>query len=438
MEDAELCAGVCEVCNTPPIGVELAGYGPGRDRFSTGIHDHLMGQALVLDDGQRRIALVTSDLLGISPDFAAAVRREAETRTGIPAGNIMVTATHTHTAPTTGPTRECGYPDVDYVRMAARHLAGAVVGAVNALRPARLRIGEGEHRRLAWNRVGGQTVDYGLTVLCVEDAEQDGKMLALLVHYACHPVILGPKFTISADYPGAMRDSLKRYYPGSVVLFANGTCGNIDPITNREVWGRGSFEDVEQAGEALAEDARRVASSAHLVRQNQIGVAHDAARLEYNLPDLATLQANITKYRREARQSAGRSEAIEGVVSGIPPMPRFWYGYYRDLHKRLKQGKLRAHDMAELQVFSVGDQIAVLGIPAEVYAEQGLAIRRLSRYRFTLAVCYANGLYGYLPPREAFESGSYAALLAAAVFDRPPFRPNVTEALLDATARLLK
>ena len=93
-----LRAGVCRVDITPPLGVE-----PGAWRLRTGradgVHEPLVAQALVLDDGSRRIALVATDLLWVPRHVAEAARRRAATLTGIPADAILLNASHNHSAP---------------------------------------------------------------------------------------------------------------------------------------------------------------------------------------------------------------------------------------------------------------------------------------------------------------------------------------------------
>ena len=209
-----LKAAAVDVCITPPIGVELAGYGPNRERYSTDIHDHLTGQALVLDDGTTRVAILTADLMSLSVDFTRTVRQGIEEATGIPGECIMVTVSHSHTAPTTGTTREWGSKDDPYVAAAARHLIGAASAAVRKLKPARLSIGRGEHHDLAWNRTGTGVIDSAVHVLRVDDAS--ARPLAFFVTYACHPVTLGPTTSISADFPGVLRRTLQEQHPGSV------------------------------------------------------------------------------------------------------------------------------------------------------------------------------------------------------------------------------
>jgi len=430
-----LKAGAVEVCITPPIGVELAGYGPRLGRYSTDIHDHLMGQALVLDDGQTRVAMVTCDLIALSPAFVRQVRWLVHRRTGIPPEHVMLACIHSHTAPTTQPFHDWGSPDRSYIRMVARHLAGAVVAATLKLQPARLSVGRGTHEALAWNRTGGGLVDPAVEVLRIETAA--GEPLALLVHYACHPVILGPKPIISADYPGALRSHLARRYPGAVILFANGACGDIDPATNREVWGRGTFEDVDAAGAGLAASAGEAADGAVPIEPPRIAVRQGSLEMAYAVPSLEEVRQHIAHFQAEARRPGRRSERFE-EVTGEVQMPRFWLGYYRSLERRLLAHELPAQDQAELQAFCLGEQAVLLAIPAEVYTGEGMAIRAGSSFPHTLPVCYANGLVGYIPPAEEFARGSYAARMAAAVYGGPPFQPDIAERLVRSVLSLVR
>lgn len=428
-------AGAAEVCITPPIGVELAGYGPNLQRYSTDIHDHLMGQALVMDDGQTRVAIVTCDLIALSEAFVRQVRQLVHRRTGIPPAQVMVACIHSHTAPTTQQFQSWGSPDRSYVRMAARHLAGAVVAATLKLQPARLSFGRGRHEALAWNRTGDGVVDPTVEVLRVESAA--GEPLALLVHYACHPVILGPKPIISADYPGALRRHLAQRYPGAVVLFVNGACGDIDPVTNREVWGQGTFDDVDAAGVGLAEAAWIAANKATPVEPPRIAVRQGALKMAYAVPSLEEVRAQIAHFQAEARQLGRQPERFE-EVTGEVKMPRFWLGYYRSLERRLLANDLPAHSQAELQAFYLGEQGVLLAVPAEVYTAEGMTIRAEAPFEHTLLACYANGIVGYIPPAREFARGGYAARLAAAVYGGVPFQLDIAERLVRSALALVR
>src|SRR3954451_7844044 len=85
---------------TPELGCPLAGF-DARKGVAESVHDDLFARALVLDDGATAVALVSVEVLGVSKAFADVVRAETERWTGIPAANIVLSATHTHCAPVT-------------------------------------------------------------------------------------------------------------------------------------------------------------------------------------------------------------------------------------------------------------------------------------------------------------------------------------------------
>jgi len=429
-----LQAGAIQVCITPPIGVELAGYGPRLGRYSRDLHDDLTAQALVLDDGHSRYALITCDLIALSPALVRQVRREVARRTRIPPEHVMISASHSHTAPTTQAFRDWGAPDRAYVRSIGRIMAGAAAAAEQRLQPAHLSVAHTEHNELAWNRTGKDLLD--TTVEVVQLTADSGQPLALLVHYACHPVMLGPKPVISADYPGALRRMLGAQFPGAVVLFANGACGDIDPLSNRAVWGKATFEDVDQAGAGLAAAVVRALQQPTAVDDVDILARGVTVEFAYNIPSLEVIRKQIAHFSTEARALGNQPEDFK-EVTGEVKMPRFWLRYYKALEARLMAGEQPACVVAELQAFTIGDVLALVAIPAEVFTEQGLAIRQRSPFRHTLPVCYANGLYGYLPPRAEYEKGGYTASLAAAAYDAPPYQADVTDRLVSGVERLL-
>ena len=91
----ELRAGVAKVDITQPVGTPLGGYGDRKGMPSTGVHDPIMAKALVLDDGAMRIAIVTTDLVGIAPEVKPRVAQLAN----FPAEKLLLCASHTHSGP---------------------------------------------------------------------------------------------------------------------------------------------------------------------------------------------------------------------------------------------------------------------------------------------------------------------------------------------------
>ena len=95
---SNLKAGVSEVNITPFLGCPMAGYS-GRERGSETIGDELCCKALVLYDGETKLAIVTNDLIGVDNVFVRQTRELIEKATGIPGSNVLICASHTHFGP---------------------------------------------------------------------------------------------------------------------------------------------------------------------------------------------------------------------------------------------------------------------------------------------------------------------------------------------------
>src|SRR5215469_13337699 len=98
---------------TPPLGTGLAGFA-ARTHGARGVHDDLYIRALVLEDGDRRQALILCDLCEVDAPFVARVRQSIEEAAGIPPVSVMVAATHSHAAPATFALC-CAQPDPEWL-----------------------------------------------------------------------------------------------------------------------------------------------------------------------------------------------------------------------------------------------------------------------------------------------------------------------------------
>src|SRR5437899_1913458 len=94
---ADFQAGVAVVDVTPPRNYRMSGY--FNERLNTGTHDPLLAKAVVFRQGNQQAALVFCDLIGISLDVSRRARQKAAQTTGIPAANILIHGTHSHTGP---------------------------------------------------------------------------------------------------------------------------------------------------------------------------------------------------------------------------------------------------------------------------------------------------------------------------------------------------
>lgn len=405
--------GLGEVECTPRLGLPLQGN--FRDDYAArGVHDQLKAKALVVESAGTRVAICAVDVCLLDAANVAVFRAAASGATGIPAGNIMVCATHTHSGPALtdlGVMPRCPEPDISaFLTDAAR----AVAAADRSLAAAELSVGSAEERRVSFNRrlrcADGKThmnwegLDPGIvtSVLGPTDpellalaVERGGRPAGALVNFGLHPAVLaGDNWLYSADYPGYLAEALCRIRGGEFVsIFANGCCGNVNHIdyTDR-LQGRG-YQMTQRIGYLLAVAAEEALASREPVRGNELCVA--SARVE-----LERLRVPEADYEGARRVMEGVDVGkVAGQVDGLPP--EFYAHMLVTMHE--KQGR---RDWAEVMCIRIGD-VAVVGLPSEVFCELGLEVKRRSLARRTLVCELANDWFGYLPTREAFGQGGY-------------------------------
>src|SRR5215216_561013 len=185
-----LKAGAAHVDITPPHGHRFSSWGL-RTGVAVGTHDPLLAQALVLDDGERMVAIVAVDLGNVAREFTDDVRRRVQALTGIPSEAVLINASHTHSGPP-GIPRRSGIslggdtPGYDgYAAVLPDLVAGAVFSAYYHRRGARIGAGVGRAAGISTNRVHrDDAIDDSVSVLRV-DAD-DGAPIATVVRFSCH------------------------------------------------------------------------------------------------------------------------------------------------------------------------------------------------------------------------------------------------------------
>ncbi|UCF17006.1 MAG: sugar phosphate isomerase/epimerase, partial [Phycisphaerales bacterium] len=257
----DLTAGVAVTDITPPVGYRMSGY--FRERLSTGTSNPLSAKAIVLRQSSERAALVFCDIIGLSLDVSSRARRQAAEKTGIPAANILIAATHTHTGPLYfGALRKYLHDlavakhgsdpceQVDYPSELVAKLVKVITQAEAAAKPVRLEAGVTEQQGLSFNRrfhMKNGTVRFNPGVLNPDiiqpagpiDPEVgivffrqvgSGSAVAALVNFALHlDTVGGTRY--AADYPFYLEQALRETYGENfVLLFGTGTCGDINHI----------------------------------------------------------------------------------------------------------------------------------------------------------------------------------------------------------------
>ena len=384
-------AGVARVDITPAPGVELWGYG-NRSGPATGTLDPLYARVLVLDDGRQAVAVVTLDLgRSFGQPQMNFVRERVRQMHGV--NEVMFIASHTHS----GPVIDEDYDQVpEWEKRALDKIVQAIGTARGRMTEARQGVGYGQailgHNRryiqsdgkvkMLWRNSTGQPtglIDPSVGVIRVDDKQ--GNPLAILVNYACHPVVFGPdNLRYSADYPGAMARLVEASWnDGPVCFFLQGAPGDINPLMDKTPLAENADAEMRQVGETLGKEVARVSRSIQ---------TETPAR-----PELAYLSEELHFKNRWSQESL-RSAII--AAYGPNPAKR----YFRYLNDPIA---------APVSTLVINRQIALVGLPGEPFVGLQLLLKQRSPLAATFLCGYTNGYIGYFPTMRDAVAGGYGA-----------------------------
>jgi hypothetical protein len=435
-----LSAGYGEKVITPPLGVELSGYGFYLERRAEGILDDLKARAIVLAEGAAtRLALVSLDLVGLTVAFADGLRRDAAAALDMPTRNVLISCTHTHTGPATQPLRGIGEVDEAYMATLSGAVSAAVVAAARDMRVARLAFAAEAIEPIGYNRreKNFAGIDPFLRTARLARGGQDEGDIFLL-NYACHAVTMGRIPKVSADWPGAAVSALERRGHRAVVF--QGFCGDIDPVTNLNRWGAGTREDLALYGEIIAARAEKAVALARQDVDPQDAGSEATGVTSRQTPPLLR-SAEMRLRVPLAVPSRDRIEETAALFlrynSGFPLSERFaaeWTAAAHGNHEALAASPFV--DDVPIQAMAIGG-MKLLAIPGEVFSSYSLDLGKDRPGLFTVG--YANGNIGYLPSRSAFdEPGDYACACAPMFYTVFPFTRDLPAIILDAARKVLR
>ena len=375
---------------TPPPGRAMSGF-VARTQAATRAHDPLTVRALCVDE----TALVTVDVVGLHEDTCTEIRR----RCPLPANAVLVHATHTHGGPASMPGRLGGNVNRRWLEHVVDASVDAVEEALDGRVSAVIRSGYGPCPGIATNRRHAEgPVDGRLPVVEVEAVH--GGTLAVLVGYACHPVVLGPDNTEwTADYPWALRRLIENQNPGAVAIFLTGCAGDAntghssaDSLSNQPSTRR-TFAEAERIGEHIALSACAAVTSPS---GRPMAAVHDHVELPLTTTPHHLLTRSAAKWAADAARA--------GTTPGQRALWRCWAewaaGPARDAVRSWT---------APVTVLRWGDTF-IVALPGEPFAVTGRSLRRAAEVvgaRTVLVAGYTNGCPGYLPPHEEHAHGGY-------------------------------
>ncbi len=419
---APLTAGAARVDITPPPGTPMAGYYALRG--AEGTHDPLFATAIVFEKDDVKVALISLDLIGTTFGMVAESRKLIEAKTGIPGKHAMISATHSHT----GPVLSDGRPRneafggssklaVEFMKGLPAKIAEAVLLADKNRTAARVLRGIGREDGLAFNRrfhmadgtvgwnagkknpnivkaAGG--TDPNVPVLLVESA--DGKRpIAAYVNFAMHLDTVGGMY-YSADYPHTLAKALSAVKGDDfITAFTIGTAGDINHINVESALPQKGQGEAARIGTRLAAEVLRTFDKLEPADDGPLRAT--SATVELPLAPIAPDDVAFAK------------GVLAKVASGEKPVPKFLDQVQAfkvtDVSDRL--GKPLA---VEVQVITLGKDLAWVSLPGEIFVELGLAIKHGSPYRQTMIAELANGAIGYIPSKVAYSQGNYEVISA--------------------------
>jgi len=377
------------------------------------IADKLFVRSFVLDDGQMKIAFAIVDTCMMEQSLIDEAKALASKQCGIPVDRMMVSATHTHSAPAAMGclgTRK----DTVYAKFLTPKIAEAIVAANAALQPARIGWGSFDdwdhtHNR-RWIRLPGKEVvdpfgeatgranmhpgylskdvvgpsgpvDPQLSVISLQTL--DGKPLGVLANYSQHYFGSGP---ISADYYGLFCKHLaaKMKQGGDFVCaMSQGTSGD-------QMWMDYGAEKknitIDTYAAEVADSAMKAMQTVKYVDHAPLGMIEKTLELNYRVPDekrLAWARPIAAKIENDVPKNKEEVYAREALI----------------LHERQKT-------TVKLQAIRIGD-LSIATLPNEVYAITGLKLREMSPLATHFNIELANGASGYIPPPEQHTLGGY-------------------------------
>jgi len=432
-----LQVGTAKIRITPPIGIPMAGY--YHERGATGVHDDLFARAIVLEEGGQKVALVSLDLITTRRHQVVAARKAIEARSDISGDRVMISATHAHTGPilSTLSSRRIGQaganPMVEaYSESLPDWIADAVVEANQNLQEASALAAVGVEDSLAFNRRFHMTdgsvgwnpgklnskiikpagpIDPDLGVVFFESAKPEP--LGVYVNYAVHLDNVGGP-SLSADLPFALSEALAQVHGSEfLTVYVTGACGDVNHVNVG--WGapQKGNENAARMGVVLAGSVLRTWPELTKV-SGPLGFASEQVTLELGpitVDEIAPSEGVVKEGNDRGRANFMKLVKAHQVLDIADRQGEPWE--------------------VEVQVITLGNSLAWVALPGEVFVQLGLDLKLDSPFEQTMIAELANGSIGYIPNVRAYPQGNYEVVSARCA-------AGSGEKLVGVAVRLLK
>lgn len=457
-----LHAGAAQV-DISPVHFPALVNGYFHARYETSVRDPLYAKCIVLKCGKEKVAITVIDNLFLPRDFLDGVKDQVSKLTGIRTDRVLISATHTHTAPAVaaclGAEADSAYTSflegkiVEAIQLAHKNLEPARAGwaVVEATEHTHCRRWIARPDKLMKDAFGLRDVranmhpgyqnpdfigpagpaDKDLSILAIRAS--DDRPLAILANYSMH--FCGSS-RVSADYYGKFAEKFTERIGATdprstfVAIMSQGTSGDLH-------WNDYSLEEqtttLEKYGEEMAGIAFRAYKEITYQSRLSLKMLEKKVIHKRRIPDVEQLDwaraviadvkwPDITDNEKNFPWSVmlGKYHENEAGVRDA-----FLKLYAREM---LSVAKDPVREL-KLQVIQLGD-LAITAIPCEVYGITGLKIKAQSPVKTTFNMGLANGAEGYIPPPEQHRLGGYTTWLSRTSNLEVEAEPRIMEDIL--------
>lgn len=402
MIESVLEFGAAHVNITPSEPIPLAGFAYRNNQPFSDVASDLYLKAFVFRIAGRTKCLLIADILWWPPETIATIREDVREQWGIEAADVLLHATHTHSAPQTSArfAPGLGLLQKSWQQTLLTAVPEVIDMAMQTLQPAQLVRFRGSssvsmNRRID-KRVDHPTADWPegmidreVTTVIVQDARNHP--LGALVHFACHPTILrGAR--VSAEFPGVVCDHLAEYLGDNCVVgYLQGCSGDIGPVTEHvDAQPTGSFHEVERIGHQLAND---VIGSLRGSPERIVPDSSPGSLTQVSLPF-----AHIPSH--DELTSHAQDDNYVGE----------WARFLLE-----KNQPVATHAMLEIQQFPLGTDLSIVGFNAEMVSHYGILAKSLT------------GAGSYCVDRFSIRSGDAMSSPSPGGHTGPPLSAGTTD-----------
>jgi hypothetical protein len=351
----EIKAGASKKIITPKYPVYLAGL--AGNRLSKGIHDELYARCAIVEENNKKYVFISCDLIGLFRDEIEKIIDKISKNKGIEKDNVLIACTHLHSGPDTlglwG--EEWGKSGIsqEYMDFLKEKIFECTKETEKNLKPCKIKFSSAYIEGVAKN-YRGDKIDDEISIIKI-DAE-DGKCIATLVNYGCHPEVLwSENLLITSDYVGYLNDYIENEFSG-ISLFFNGALGGMVVPDVKE----NTFEEAKRIGEKIAKKV--------------ITAEFENAKFE-----------NGILWKKEVFDVPLKNPFLQ--TEDILKM----------VERKIYDGKIRT-EVNYIKFFNS----EIITVPGEILPKLGMKLKNKLKSKYKFIISLANDELGYIIPEEDF------------------------------------